>query len=115
MGARVYGSRFRFSGWEAEIAARRGRVRAKDGGVPSLEGEEVVRVVGLGEKMEEVGDCCGVAAEDEESQLGEGGGGEWYVGDGGGIGGLQFGVGEVDDGFAFGGEGGVGRRRGGGI
>lgn len=48
-----------------------------------------------------------MAAEEEGFHLGEGGGGEGYVGGGvWGLGGLKFGVGEVDDGFAFGGEGG---------
>lgn len=93
------------SGWEAKTAARG---RREYGGVFFLEGEEVVGVVGLGEEVGYCGDCGGggvVAAEDEEFQLGEGGGGEGWVGGGGwGLGGLEFGVGEVDDGFAFGGE-----------
>ena len=80
-------------------------------------------VLGEGEEVEEVGYCCGgcvVAAEDEEFHLGKGGGAEG-LGCGGGGGGEVFGMGEVDDGFAFlggwgrcgGGVGFVGGRRGG--
>lgn len=69
-----------------------------------LESAEVGGVLGEGEEVEEVGYCCGgcvVAAEDEEFHLGEGARGEGLV-CGRGAGGEEvFGVGEVDDGFAF--------------
>ena len=65
----------------------------------------MVGVGGEREEVEEVGDGCGgcvVATEDEEFHLGEGGGCEGFVIVSVlGRGGLEFGVGEVDDGFTF--------------
>ncbi len=73
----------------------------------------MVGVGGEGEEVEEVGyggGGCVVAAEDEEFHLWEGGGCEGFVVVSVlGRGGLEFGVGEVDDGFTF---LGIGRRRG---